>query len=375
MFEPGLETVLETDASDFVTAAVLSQRGRDGILRPVAFLSKKMTPAECNYDIYDKELMAIVKAFEEWRPELSAAEHVEEFENLPGDQDKPILVLSDHKNLEYFMSTKQLNRRQARWAEFLSGFNFKITYRPGAQGTKPDSLTRRTQDLPAGSDDERVKHQERILLSPDRFLYTAANTVQELATEEPLATDPTADAAGAPQEEEEIPLNLAIQQLYASDEEVQTAVRQLEAGEPCPMLRRHKIRDATTAEGLIYVKNRYGKLCLYLPPSDDPTNKVRTRVIRLVTTCLRLVILVGPRLSIFSLDHTTGLESLSLCGNTSITAGHVDEQNHHRISILDSCDRCQYRSTCGMTLRWTLWLIYPLAAAASIITSIATSSR
>lgn len=279
MFEPGLETVLETDASDFVTAAVLSQRGRDGILRPVAFLSKKMTPAECNYDIYDKELMAIVKAFEEWRPELSAAEHVEEFENLPGDQDKPILVLSDHKNLEYFMSTKQLNRRQARWAEFLSGFNFKITYRPGAQGTKPDSLTRRTQDLPAGSDDERVKHQERILLSPDRFLYTAANTVQELATEEPLATDPTADAAGAPQEEEEIPLNLAIQQLYASDEEVQKAVRQLEAGEPCPMLRRHKIRDATTAEGLIYVKNRYGKLCLYLPPSDDPTNKVRTRVI------------------------------------------------------------------------------------------------
>lgn len=52
-FTPGLETISETDASDFVTAAVLS-------------------PPECNYDIYDKEAMAIVKAFEEWRPELSA---------------------------------------------------------------------------------------------------------------------------------------------------------------------------------------------------------------------------------------------------------------------------------------------------------------
>jgi hypothetical protein len=62
----GLETVLETDASDFVTAAVLSQRdAADGVLRPVAFLSKKMSLAKCNYDIYDKELIAIVKAFEE----------------------------------------------------------------------------------------------------------------------------------------------------------------------------------------------------------------------------------------------------------------------------------------------------------------------
>jgi hypothetical protein len=53
------------------------------------------------------------------------------------------------------MTTKQLNRRQARWAEFLSKFNFKIQYRPGTQGTKPDLLTRRSQDLSKGFDDER----------------------------------------------------------------------------------------------------------------------------------------------------------------------------------------------------------------------------
>lgn len=64
-FDPNLKIWLETDVSNYVVAAVLSQEGSDEILRPVAFLSKKMTPAECNYDIYDKELMAIVRAFEE----------------------------------------------------------------------------------------------------------------------------------------------------------------------------------------------------------------------------------------------------------------------------------------------------------------------
>ena len=132
-FDPELETWVETDASDYVTAAVLSQMDRNSVLRPIAFMSTKMSPAECNYAIYDKELLAIVKAFEEWRPELA---------------DGPVKVITDHKSLEWFMSDKKLNRRQARWSEFLSEFNFKITYRPGKQGTKPDSLTRRPGDLP-----------------------------------------------------------------------------------------------------------------------------------------------------------------------------------------------------------------------------------
>ena len=79
----------------------------------MAFFSTKRTPAECNYEIYDKELIAIVHAFEHWRAELQSVEN-------------PIQVLSNHKNLEYFMTSKLLNHRQARWAEFLSRFNFKI---------------------------------------------------------------------------------------------------------------------------------------------------------------------------------------------------------------------------------------------------------
>ena len=64
-FDPELETWVETDASDYVVAAILSQKDIHGVLRPVAYLSKKMTPQECNYEIYNKELLAIVRAFEE----------------------------------------------------------------------------------------------------------------------------------------------------------------------------------------------------------------------------------------------------------------------------------------------------------------------
>lgn len=106
---------MECDASDFVVAGVLSQKDNEGVLHPVAFFSRKMSPAECNYEIYDKELLAIIRCFEEWRPDLEGSE-------------LPVQVLTDHKSLEYFMTTKRLTRRQARWAEFLADYNFVITY-------------------------------------------------------------------------------------------------------------------------------------------------------------------------------------------------------------------------------------------------------
>lgn len=152
-FDPEKEIIVETDASDYVSAGILSQYDDTQTLRPVAYFSKKHSPAECNYEIYDKELLAIIRCFEEWRPELEGAAH-------------PIAVISDHKNLEYFMSTKQLNRRQARWAGYLSRFNFIIKYRPGKQGGKPDALTRRSGDLP-GEGDERRLHQSQVVLKKE----------------------------------------------------------------------------------------------------------------------------------------------------------------------------------------------------------------
>jgi len=112
------EVIIVTVASDYVSAGVLSQRDDEGVLHPVANFSKKHSPAECNYDIYDKELMVNTEALEEWRPECDGAAY-------------PLQLITDHKNLECFMTKKRLNRRQARWSEFLTRFDYKIVYRPG----------------------------------------------------------------------------------------------------------------------------------------------------------------------------------------------------------------------------------------------------
>ena len=94
-FNLNLETLVESDASYYVVAAVLSQKHHDEMLKPIAFMSKNMSPAECNYEIYDKELPTIIRAFEEGHPEVAGTP----IEDL-------IHVIIDHKNLEYFMSTK-----------------------------------------------------------------------------------------------------------------------------------------------------------------------------------------------------------------------------------------------------------------------------
>ena len=133
-----LETWVETDSSDFVTVSVLLQM-HNSVLRLVDFFLKKMSPAECNYMIYNKKLLVIVKSFKTWRLELASV-----------DSKRLVKLYTNYKNPEHFMTTKQLNCQQTCWAKFLSEFNFKISYRPGKQDEKPNVLTRRSQDLPKG---------------------------------------------------------------------------------------------------------------------------------------------------------------------------------------------------------------------------------
>jgi RNase H-like domain found in reverse transcriptase len=121
--------VVKTDTSDYALGAILSTFDASGELHPVAFHSRMFSGAELNYDVHDKELLAIFEAFKHWR-------HYLEGSALPID------VVTDHKNLEYLSTTKLLARRQARWSEFLSQFNLVIRFRPGKLGTKPDALTR-----------------------------------------------------------------------------------------------------------------------------------------------------------------------------------------------------------------------------------------
>ena len=91
-------------------------------------------PAEQNYDIHDKELLAIVDAFKHWRHYLQGARH-------------EVSVITDHKNLTAFTTTKALNRRQVRWAEELASYNFKITYRKGTENQVADALSRRPDHM------------------------------------------------------------------------------------------------------------------------------------------------------------------------------------------------------------------------------------
>lgn len=140
-YDPELQIVMETDASDFALGACLSQK-HDKQLRPIAYHSRTFSPAELNYDVHDKELLAIVAACKQWRHYLEGAKHV-------------VQIWTDHKNLTSFTSTKILNRRQVRWSEELSTLKFNITYRKGSENARADALSRR-QDY-SGKPTERPR--------------------------------------------------------------------------------------------------------------------------------------------------------------------------------------------------------------------------
>jgi len=93
----------------------------NGDIHPVVFHSHTFNTSELNYNIYDKELLAIFEAFKKWQHYL---------ERTPA----PVKVFTDHKNLVYFCELKVLSYRQARWSEFLSQFNLIIKFRPGRLG-------------------------------------------------------------------------------------------------------------------------------------------------------------------------------------------------------------------------------------------------
>ena len=89
--------------------------------------------------MHDKELLTIFKAFKTWRHYLEGSA-------------SPVDVVTNHKNLEYFSTSKVLTRRQARWSEYLCQFNLVIRFQPGKLGAKPDALTRRWDVYPNKGD-------------------------------------------------------------------------------------------------------------------------------------------------------------------------------------------------------------------------------
>jgi len=128
-YDPNCPALVETDASDFAIAAILSQKFEDGKLHPVSFISRKLSQAELNYDVNDEEMLAIVFSLRKWRYLLQGAEY-------------KTIIYSDHQNLTYFKTAVSLNRRQARWAEELQSYLFDLFYRKGSSIQKADALSR-----------------------------------------------------------------------------------------------------------------------------------------------------------------------------------------------------------------------------------------
>ena len=151
-FDAALPITLECDASDYALGAVISQTQSDGTLRPVAFYGRKFTAPELNYDVFDKEMLAIVTAMGEWRCYLEGSR-------------LPFSILTDHKNIKYFTTSRALNRRQARWAEFLAGFDFCLQFRPGLLNGRADAISRRPDFNTKGGDSPAAKHS-LTLISP-----------------------------------------------------------------------------------------------------------------------------------------------------------------------------------------------------------------
>ena len=142
-FDPNRKTVLETNASQYVMGGVLSQYDDDGSLCPVTFYNKNMLPTECNYHIYNKELLIIIKCLKNWRSELKMI-------------CDPFKVLTDNQALKHFKTVQKLSFKQCCYFNLISDFNFYIKYCSEKANVKIDVFTRISDCIP-GDEDERIQ--------------------------------------------------------------------------------------------------------------------------------------------------------------------------------------------------------------------------
>jgi len=168
---------IECDASKYASGAVLSQLDINGDQHPCAFISKTFSPTERNYEIYDRELLSVIRVLTEWRHYLQGSPH-------------EITVYTDHKNLTYFRKAQNLNRRQARWSLLLSEYNIKLVHIAGSKMFLADALSRRPDMIP-----EEDHDNENITLLPDNLFINLID--MELQQKIANSTDMDIDATDA----------------------------------------------------------------------------------------------------------------------------------------------------------------------------------
>jgi hypothetical protein len=146
-----------TDASAYGVGAILSQEGGPNAQNrtkhhPVTYYSATFTETEQNYDVYDRELLAIMKAITHWRPYLIWMK-------------EPFKIFTDHVNLLHWKSPRKLNRRTARWHGELQDYNFTLHHVPGKNHTAADALSR-----PPGADTGKDDNQQMVMLPEPMFI-------------------------------------------------------------------------------------------------------------------------------------------------------------------------------------------------------------
>ncbi len=151
-FDVKHQAILKIDAFNYVKDDILSQYDDENVLHSIVFYSKSMISAECNYHIYDKKLLAIIRCFEHWRLKLENTE-------------LSIQIFTDHQTLKIFMKNKQLTWQQANYLNILSKFNFQIIFWSGKINIKVDALTRMLMINSSESVKDIDNHFQTILTS------------------------------------------------------------------------------------------------------------------------------------------------------------------------------------------------------------------
>jgi hypothetical protein len=215
-FDPAKPCFLEPDASKAALGAVCSQPDEKGVLHPLAFLSRSLTPSERNYHIHDTELLAVIEGLEHWRHFFAYSEF-------------PATILTDHKNLEYFSEKRSLSPRQIRYAERLSRFNVVLVYRPGVQNGAADALSR--MHTPGEEED-------------------TSSTIHDALLPKPISASPLLLAAVSQQSTYEAPSTLErIKSSYKSDPATATLLEDM-------MQDSDSWDDYILEDGLLYFQGR-----------------------------------------------------------------------------------------------------------------------
>src|SRR6266702_976256 len=156
---------MEVDASAIAIGAVLNQKGEDGKTHPVAYYSESFSAPERNYDIYDRELLAIVKALRQLRTYLLGSPH-------------QITIYTDHSNLQYWKEPQKINQRVAREFQELSEYDFILKHIPGMTNTRADALSRQLSNNKAKEDNDNV-----IVLPHEVFANATYTSLNEIDTQ------------------------------------------------------------------------------------------------------------------------------------------------------------------------------------------------